>query len=226
MAMIFTDRRDAGRALARELSGYAGRPDIVVLGLPRGGVPVAREVARALGAPLDVFVVRKIGYPGNPELAIGAIASGGVTVLSNRLIAELDVPRAAVEAAIAREREELARRERAYRPGRPPLAVGGKTVVLVDDGLATGATMRAAVAAIRKLGPGSIVVAVPVGAPQALADATAAADAGVCVSAPPDFMAVGEWYADFGQTTDEEVRDLLAERAEDAAPTAGNNTRI
>ncbi len=208
--MIFTDRRDAGRALAQKLSDHAGRPDVVVLGLARGGVPVAWEVARALDAPLDVFVVRKIGYPGNPELAIGAIASGDVTVLSTDLIAELGVPRAAVDAAIAREREELARRERACRPGRPPLALGGKTVLLVDDGLATGATMRAAVAAIRRLGPRSIVVAVPVGSPQACGVASAVADACVCVRAPPDFMAVGEWYEDFAQTTDEEVRDLLS----------------
>jgi predicted phosphoribosyltransferase len=224
--MIFTDRRDAGRALASRLSDYAGRPDVVVLGLPRGGVPVAREVARALGAPLDVLVVRKIGYPGNPELAIGAIAPGEVTVLSNDLIGELGVPREAVDAAIGREREELARRERAYRPGRPPLALAGKTVLLVDDGLATGATMRAAVAAVRALGPSSVVVAVPVASPQARDETAAAADGCVCVSVPPDFTAVGEWYADFGQTTDEEVRDLLAGRAEDDAPSAGNNTRI
>jgi len=219
--MIFTDRRHAGRALAQKLSDYAHRPDVVVLGLPRGGVPVAWEVARALDAPLDVFVVRKIGYPENPELAIGAIASGDVTVLSNDLIGQLGVPRAAVDAAIARERDELARRERAYRAGRPPLALAGKTVLLVDDGLATGATMRAAVAAVRKLAPRSIVVAVPVASPRACDDAAAAADACVCVSAPPDFSAVGEWYADFGQTTDEEVRDLLSAPVEETAPAGG-----
>jgi predicted phosphoribosyltransferase len=219
--MIFTDRKHAGRVLAQKLSDYAHRPDVVVLGLPRGGVPVAGEVARALDAPLDVFLVRKIGHPGNPELAIGAIASGDVTVLSTELIGHLGVPRAAVDAAIAREREELARRERAYRLERPPLAVAGKTVLIVDDGLATGATMRAAVAAVRKLGPRSIVVAVPVGSPQACDDAAASADACVCVSTPADFMAVGEWYADFGQTTDEEVRDLLSAHDEETAPAGG-----
>jgi predicted phosphoribosyltransferase len=208
--MIFTDRRHAGRALVQKLSDYAHRPDVVVLGLPRGGVPVAFEVARALDAPLDVFVVRKIGHPGDAELAIGAIASGGVTVLSTDLIARLGVPRSAVDAVIAREREELARREFAYRAGRPPLALDEKTVLLVDDGLATGATMRAAVAAVRKLSPRKIVVAVPVGSSQACEAAAGAAEACVCLSTPRDFGAVGEWYADFGQTADEEVRDLLA----------------
>ena len=219
--MIFTDRRHAGRALAQKLSDYAHRPDVVVLGLPRGGVPVAREVARALDAPLDVFVVRKVGHPGNPELAIGAIASGGVTVLSHDLIGQLGVGRTALDAAIARERQELERRERAYRQGRPPLALGGKTVLLIDDGLATGATMRAAVAAVRKLSPRSIVVAVPVASPQACDDAAAAADGCVCLSTPPDFMAVGEWYADFGQTTDEEVREFLSAADEETAPAGG-----
>ncbi|HET9793782.1 MAG TPA: phosphoribosyltransferase [Thermoanaerobaculia bacterium] len=219
--MIFTDRRHAGRVLAQKLSDYAHRPDVVVLGLPRGGVPVAWEVARALDAPLDVFVVRKIGHPGNPELAIGAIASGDVTVLSHDLIARLGVSRDAIDDAIARERQELGRRERAYREGRPPLPLAGKTVLLIDDGLATGATMRAAVAAVRKLSPRSIVVAVPVASSEACDDAAAAAEACICVSTPPHFMAVGEWYADFGQTTDEEVREFLSTRDEEPAPTGG-----
>jgi len=214
--MIFSDRRHAGRVLAQRLSEYAHRPDVVVLGLPRGGVPVAREVARALDAPLDVFVVRKIGVPGHAELAMGAIASGGVTILSSDLIARLRVSRPEVDAAIVREREELARRERLYRRGRPPLVLEGKTVLLVDDGLATGATMRAAISAVRKLGPKSIVVAVPTGSPQACDDVRTTADDCVCVSTPEPFMAVGEWYADFSQTTDEEVEDLLS--APDAEP--------
>ncbi|HET7453499.1 MAG TPA: phosphoribosyltransferase family protein [Thermoanaerobaculia bacterium] len=213
---MFIDRKDAGRALAEKLSRYAGRADVVVLGLPRGGVPVAAEVARALAAPLDVFVVRKIGLPGNPELAMGAIASGGVTVLSTDLIARLRVPPAAVEETIAREREELARRERSYRGGRGAPDLAGRTVLLVDDGLATGATMRAAVASVRKLRPRAIVVAVPVASPSACADAAAEADACVCLATPPDFTAVGEWYVDFGQTTDEEVRALLSAASPEA----------
>ena len=215
--MIFTDRRHAGRALAQNLSEYAHRSDVVVLGLPRGGVPVAWEVARALDAPLNVFVVRKLGVPGQPELAMGAIATGDVTILSHDLIARLRIAPSEVDAAIAREREELARRERRFRRGRAPLALGGKTVLLVDDGLATGATMRAAVAAVRRLGPAAIVVAVPTAAPQACDDARAVADACVCVSTPPHFMAVGEWYADFSQTTDEEVEELLASAAGEPA---------
>ena len=219
--MIFTDRRHAGRALAQKLSDYAHRPDVVVLGLPRGGVPVAWEVARALDAPLDVFVVRKLGVPGYPELAMGAIASGDVTILSTDLIARLGIPRPQIDAVIALEREELARRDRLFRHGRPPLALADKTVLLVDDGLATGATMRAAIAAVRKLAPRSVVVAVPTASPQACADAAAAADACVCVSTPRDFMAVGEWYADFRQTSDAEVRELLSAPAEEAAPAGG-----
>jgi predicted phosphoribosyltransferase len=214
--MIFTDRRHAGRALAQQLSEYAHRPDVVVLGLPRGGVPVAWEVARALDAPLDVFVVRKLGVPGQSELAMGAIASGGVTILSHDLIARVRIPSSEIDAAIARERQELSRRERRYRGGRPALSLSGKTVLLVDDGLATGATMRAAIAAVRKLGPASIVVAVPTAARQACDEARAAADECVCVSTPPHFMAVGEWYADFSQTTDEEVEELLVAPAAEA----------
>lgn len=215
--MIFTDRRHAGRVLAQSLSEYAHRPDVVVLGLPRGGVPVAAEVARALDAPLDVFVVRKLGAPGQPELAMGAIATGDVTILSHDLIGRLRVPPSEVDAAIVREREELARREGRYRRGRPRLALAGKTVLLVDDGLATGATMRAAVTAVRRLGPASIVVAVPTAAAQACDDARAVADACVCVSTPPHFMAVGEWYADFSQTTDEEVEEILGSVAAEPA---------
>ena len=220
--MIFTDRKHAGRALAQKLSDYAHRPDVVVLALPRGGVPVAAEVARGLDAPLDVFVVRKIGVPGNPELAMGAIASGGVTILSTDLIARLRIPPSAVEETIEQERQELARRERSYRAGRPAPDFAGRTVILVDDGLATGASMRAAVAAVRKLSPRSIVVAVPVAAPASCDEAAAEADACICVSTPPDFMAVGEWYADFGQTTDEEVRALLDAASPEPAPAGGD----
>jgi predicted phosphoribosyltransferase len=219
--MIFTDRKHAGRALAQKLSDYAHRPDVVVLGLPRGGIPVAAEIARALDAPLDVFVVRKIGVPDNPELAMGAIASGGVTILSTDLIARLRIPASAVEETIDRERAELARRERSYRAGRGAPDLLGKTVLVVDDGLATGATMRAAVAAVRRHSPRSVVVAVPVAAPSACDEAAAEADACVCVTSPPDFMAVGEWYADFRQTTDEEVRALLSAADPEPVPAAG-----
>ncbi len=218
--MIFRDRRHAGRVLAQHLGDYAHRFDVVVLALPRGGVPVAYEVALAIEAPLDVFVVRKLGVPGYSELAMGAIASGGLTLLSSELIAQLGISQEAVETAIAREAEELARRERLYRRNRPALDVAGKTVILVDDGLATGATMRAAVAAVRKLGPKSIVVAVPTAASESCAELRSVSDGCVCVTTPEYFRAVGEWYVNFDQTTDDEVRQLIEDAAADRTPAA------
>ena len=206
----FRDRRDGGRALAAELlPAYGGMPGVVVLALPRGGVPVGYEVARALDAPLDVFVVRKLGVPGREELAMGAIAGGNVRVLNDDVIRGLRIPREAIDAVTAEQQRELERRERAYRGGRPPLALRGHTVILVDDGLATGSTMRAATIALRELEPARIVVAVPVGAPEACAAMREVADECVCVHAPPAFRGVGLWYDDFAQTTDEEVRELL-----------------
>lgn len=213
----FADRAEAGQLLAGRLSGYANRPGVVVLALPRGGVPVAYEVARALRAPLDVFLVRKLGTPGHEELAMGAIASGGVRVLNATVVRELGLPSAEIDRVAAREQEELERRERAYRDGRPPAGVRGRTVILVDDGLATGSTMRAAVRALRREGPSRIVVAVPVSAPQACDELGGEADEIVCLMTPEPFMAVGLWYRDFTPTTDDEVRDLLARAARDLA---------
>ena len=208
----FRDRREAGRALAKELTaaGYAERTDLLVLALPRGGVPVAYEVARALNAPLDVFLVRKLGAPGRPELAMGAIASGGVRVLVDEVVYGLNIPPEVIERVAEAEQRELERREREYRDGRPAPDVSGKTVILIDDGLATGATMRAAAQALRALGPARIVVAVPVAAEETCYEFTALADEVVCARTPDPFIAVGYWYDDFSQTTDEEVRDLLA----------------
>jgi predicted phosphoribosyltransferase len=211
--MLFRDRADAGRQLARVLSDYADRPDVVVLALPRGGVPVAGEVAAALHAPLDVFVVRKVGLPGREELAMGAIAGGGVVVVNEDVVRAAGVPEEVFEAAAAREQEELERRERLYRDGRPPVEVRGRTVILVDDGLATGSTMLAAIRALRRHGPARIVVAAPVGAADVCAAFKEEADDVVCARTPEPFRAVGLAYDDFAQTTDEEVRELLA-RAE------------
>jgi len=207
---FFRDRREAGRFLARSLGAYANRPDVIVLALPRGGVPVAYEVARALHAPLDVFVVRKLGVPGHEEFAMGAIASGGVRVLNEELVQELHIPRPAIEAVAAREEQELARRERRYRGDSPPPDVRGCTVILVDDGLATGSTMQAAITALRRLQPARIVVAVPTAAPETCEQMRAAADEVVCALTPEPFHAVGAWYQDFSQTSDEEVAALLA----------------
>lgn len=206
----FTDRRDAGVVLADRLRQFSGRQDVVVLGLPRGGVPVASEVATALHAPLDIFVVRKLGMPGHPEYAMGAIASGGVRVLNDDLIRWYRVPPAAIDQVVRAEQRELERRERAYRGGRPPVPVEGRTVILIDDGLATGATMRAAVLAVRRLLPAEIVVAAPVGAPDACRALDEVADEVVCARMPEPLHAVGLWYQNFDQTTDEEVRQLLA----------------
>jgi putative phosphoribosyl transferase len=213
----FADRRHAGQVLAGQLHRFAGRDDVVVLALPRGGVPVAYEVARTLGAPMDVFVVRKLGMPGHPELAMGAIASGGVRVLNDDVIRWYRVPPAAIEAVTRAERVELERRERAYRDGRPPVPIEGRTVLLIDDGLATGSTMRAAVLAIRRLRPAQVVVAVPVGARDTCDGLRETADEVVCALIPESFSAVGLWYVDFSQTSDEEVRQLLAAHGRDLA---------
>lgn len=209
--MPYADRRDAGRYLAARLGTYANRPDVLVLGLPRGGVPVADEVAAALAAPLDVFLVRKLGVPGQEELAMGAIASGGVRVLVESVIRQLAIPPAVVEAAAEREGRELVRRERDYRGDRPEPEVAGRTVILVDDGIATGASMRAAIAALRALRPARLVVAVPVAAPETCHELAALVDEVVCALAPERFTAVGLWYEDFSPTTDDEVRTLLAD---------------
>jgi putative phosphoribosyl transferase len=216
--MLFTDRVEAGRFLASKLREYTDHPEVLVLALPRGGVPVAFEVARALRAPLDVFLVRKLGVPGHPELAMGAIASGGVRVLNEDVVGALGISRDVIEAVAAVEEQELERRERIYRGGRPPPDVRGRTVILVDDGLATGSTMRAAVAALRQHGPDRIVVAVPVGAPDTCEEFRSEADDVVCARTPEPFYAVGLWYGDFSQTTDEEVHDLLDRAAEELAP--------
>jgi len=210
----FQDRRDAGRALAAALRKYAGRDDVVVLALPRGGVPVAYEVAKALGAPLDLFLVRKLGTPGHRELAMGAIASGGVRVLNDDVVRWYGIPKDAIEAVAREEERELVRRERAYREGRESVPIEGRLAVLVDDGLATGSTMRAAVKAVRQLGPSSVVVAVPVGARETCDELSAIADEVACLRTPEPFAAVGQWYLDFDQTTDEEVRRLLSDHAD------------
>lgn len=204
----YADRREAGLALARDLSRFAGQP-AAVLALPRGGVPVAFEVARALGAPLDIFVVRKLGVPGHEELAMGAVASGGTRVLNDDVIRWYSVSPDVIDRVTRDEQEEIARRERAYRGDRPPLDVARRTVLLVDDGLATGSTMHAAVQAVRTLGPARIIVAVPVGSREACAALRRVADEVVCPLVPEPFSAVGPWYADFTQTSDEEVRALL-----------------
>jgi predicted phosphoribosyltransferase len=215
----YANRVEAGEILATRLGHYAGRSDVLVLGLPRGGVPVAAAVARALGAPLDVLVVRKVGVPGHRELAMGAIASGGARVLSRDLIAELGISDTQVAAIIAEEERELARREQAFRHGRAPLVIRDRTVILVDDGLATGSTMRAAVQAMRALGATRIVVAVPVGSAEACSELASIADEVICARIPRSFYAVGAWYLDFSDTTDDEVRSLLrAAPAPAAAP--------
>ncbi|XYH97364.1 phosphoribosyltransferase [Sorangium sp. So ce1128] len=208
----FHDRRDAGRYLAAKLARYAN-PRLVVLALPRGGVPVGYEVARALGAPLDVFIVRKLGVPGYEELAMGAVASGGVRVLNEDVVSRLGLSRADLDAVTAKELREVERRERAYRDGRPAPAVRQQTVVLVDDGLATGATMRAAVTALRQFSPARVLVAVPVAAPETCDEFRDEVDDIVCAITPEPFYAVGLWYESFEQTTDEEVRELLARAA-------------
>src|SRR5438477_5499014 len=208
----FRDRHEAGRRLADKLVAYAKRPDVLVLALPRGGVPVAYEVAQSLQAPLDVFLVRKLGVPGYEELAMGAIATGGVRVLNDEIVRGLGISEHEIDAVVTRELHELARRVRLYRGDRPPPDVGGRTVILVDDGLATGATMRAAVAALRRQQPARIVVAVPTASPDTSEALKAEADHVICAMTAEPFFAVGHWYEDFRQTTDDEVRELLARR--------------
>jgi predicted phosphoribosyltransferase len=214
---LFHDRRDAGRVLAGLLDHYRGSPDVVVLALPRGGVPVGYEVARALGASLDVFVVRKLGVPEREELAMGAIATGGVVVLNDDVIRGLNISPEVIRRVAEREGQELLRRERAYRGGRPPVDVRGKTVILVDDGLATGSSMKAAIRALHKLGPAQVVVAVPAAPSSSCEDLSADVDEVVCATTPSPFYAVGASYWDFTQTTDDEVRQLL--RAASETPT-------
>lgn len=212
--MAYRDRADAGRVLAGRLGHLAGAPGLLVLGLPRGGVPVAHEVARALGAPLDVLLARKLGVPEQPELAMGAVAGGGVRVLHQAVVESLAIPPEVIEAVEAREIAEVARREQSYRAGRPPLDVAGRTVVIVDDGVATGSTMRAAVAAMRAQQAARIVVAVPVGAKETCRELAAEADEVVCPNTPAGFHAVGEWYDNFTQTTDDEIRALLGPKGD------------
>ena len=213
----FIDRADGGRRLAEALRHYEGRPDTLVLALPRGGVPVGYEVARTLDLPLDVFLVRKLGVPGHEELAMGAIASGDVLVLNPDVVVAMRIPAYVIDAAAAREKPELERRAREYRNGRPEPDIRGHTVILVDDGLATGSTMRAAVSAVRRQGAGRIVVAVPVASQEAAAEFKLDVDEFVCLLTPAWFAAVGEWYEDFSQTTDEEVKDLLERAAREHA---------
>jgi predicted phosphoribosyltransferase len=208
--MKFADRTEAGRALARRLQHYAGRDDTLVLALPRGGVPVAVEVARDLPAPLDVFLACKLGVPGREELAMGAVAEGGVTVVSQDLMLELGIPQRAVTDAIARERRELERREQLYRGARPAPAVRGRIAIVVDDGVATGATIRATAGALRRRSAARIVVAVPVAAPDSYEQFRGQVDELVCAWTPEDFRAVGDWYECFPQLTDDEVRRMLS----------------
>jgi putative phosphoribosyl transferase len=209
MTRVYEDRADAGRALAKALGSMRGAADTIVLALPRGGVPVGFEIAQALGLPLDVLVVRKLGLPWQPELAMGAIASGGAVVLNEDVLRLAGGPTAALEQVKRQEQAELERREKQYRGARPPLDMTGRTGILVDDGLATGATMEAAVRALRALGARRVVVAVPVASPDARDRIAAVADEVVCLAAPMFFSAVGQWYRDFGQTSDSEVQELL-----------------
>ena len=219
---LYRDRSEAGQVLATRLMKYADRPDVIVLALPRGGVPVAFEVAKALHAPLDVFVVRKLGVPGHEELAMGAIATGDVRVINLEVVRMLNIPDAVIDAVAAREQQELLRREQLYRDDRPAPDVTGRIVLLVDDGLATGSTMRAAVTALGQQHPDRIVVAVPVAAPSTCEEFEVEVDEIVCAQTPEPFYGVGYWYEDFSQTSDKEVHDLLAQ-AEQEWPVASRN---
>jgi predicted phosphoribosyltransferase len=216
---IFRDRTEAGRQLAARLAQYADRPDVLVLALPRGGVPVGYEVARALHVPMDVFIVRKLGVPGHEELAMGAVATGGVRVLNDQVVQGLGIPDYVIDAVADWEQREIQRRERLYRGQRPPPDVRGKTVILVDDGLATGSTMLAAVRALRQLGPARIVVAVPVASRDTCELLKSEVDEVLCAVTPEPFYAVGLWYRNFSQTTDEEVRELLEQSTAEVAHT-------
>jgi predicted phosphoribosyltransferase len=207
--MIYRNRSEAGKYLAAQLTSYSNRDDVLVLALPRGGVPVAFEVAKELRAPFDIFLVRKLGLPGHEELAMGAIATGGVRVLNDDLVDYLEISDHVIDSIADKELRELERRERAYRGNRPEPEVRGKTVILIDDGLATGSTMRAAASALRQQGPARIVVAVPVSAPETCDEYKMGVDEIICAATPRRFYGVGRWYRDFSQTTDEEVRELL-----------------
>jgi predicted phosphoribosyltransferase len=207
--MIFTDRYDAGQKLAARLENFAGDPNVILLALPRGGIPVAYEVARALHVPMDVFIVRKLGFPGHEELAMGAIASGGVRVLNQEVVEHLGIPESVIDSVARQEEEELHRREQLYRGDLPFPDLRGKTVILIDDGLATGATMRAAARAVRAEGAKRIVVAVPVASPETCREFETEVDETICAVTPLSFFAVGQWYQDFRPTSDEEVRELL-----------------
>jgi putative phosphoribosyl transferase len=207
--MLFRDRAEAGQFLASKLTRYGRRPDVVVLGLARGGIPVAFEVAKALQAPLDVFIVRKLGVPGHEELAMGAVASGGIRVQNDEVIKALRISDETIAAVAAKEEREIERREQRYRGNRPPCAVEGKTIVLVDDGLATGSSMRAAVLALKRRNPARIVVAVPVAAISTCEEFKDEVDEIVCATTPEPFFAVGQWYKEFSQTTDDEVQEFL-----------------
>ncbi len=211
MRTQFSDRLEAGELLAEKLTAFANKPDVLVLALPRGGVPVAAEVAKKLNVPLDVFVVRKLGLPGYPELAMGAIASGGVRVLNREVVDSLNIPAEVIDAVAGNEQRELERRERNYRDDLPPPEVRGKTVIVVDDGIATGSTMMAAVAALRRSDAAQIVVAAPVIAPTTYLELRGCADEIAAVFVPAEFHGVGQWYEDFSQTSDEEVREILAQ---------------
>jgi len=213
----FADREAAGRALAGELSRYADHPDVMVLALPRGGLPVGFEIARALHAPLDVFLVRKLGAPHYEELAMGAIASGGTRVLNEEVVERLHISEAQIEETVRREARELERREEAFRRGQPPTTTANRICILVDDGLATGSTMRAAVLALKKQSPRRIIVAVPVAAADTCADLESLVDEVLCLYTPEPFMAVGRWYDDFAQLSDDEVRDYLERAAHEMA---------
>jgi len=214
----FRDRKQAGQLLAKRLRAYADRPDILVLALPRGGVPVAYEIARALHVPLDVFLVRKLGVPGQEELAMGAIASGGVRVINDEVVRALRIPQHVIDSVAAKEVRELARREQLYREGRPAPDVRGRTVILADDGLATGSTVRAAVAALRLQQPKRIVVAVPIAAEPTDAELRSQVDELICLAVPEPFYSVGFWYEDFSQTNDEEIRELLERASKELSP--------
>jgi putative phosphoribosyl transferase len=214
MERTFSNRTEAGRLLAEKLVNYAGRTDVILLGLPRGGVPVAYEVAKRLRVPLDVFIVRKLGVPGFEELAVGAIASGGVRVLNEDVMRALPNADETIESVTAKETAELERREQSYRDGRPAPELRDRIVILVDDGLATGATMRAAVKALRQRGAAKIVVAVPVGPPDTCRELEEQADETICLCTPEFFQAVGQYYEDFSQTSDEDVRELLSRVAQ------------
>jgi putative phosphoribosyl transferase len=212
--MLFRNRAHAGQALATLLTDYADRDDVVVLALPRGGVPVAFEIAQVLHAPLDVFLVRKLGLPGQEELAMGAIASGGVRVLNDEVVGYLGIPQSVIDSVAHTETQELERRERIYRGARPAPDVRGRTVILVDDGLATGSTMRAAIAALRQQQPARIIVAVPIAAASTCQELQKEVDRVICAATPEPFYGVGQWYEDFSQTTDDEVGHLLEGAAE------------